>query len=94
MRTVKAKLSDNVFNWLFASGSTPGILYGLPKAHEDGCPIRLILSVIGTFTYNLGKFFVLILALVTNSIFNIKDLIKFTKELLNIKFSHNIFFHG
>ncbi len=47
---------DNVYNFLFASGSTPGILYGLPKVHKAGAPIRPILSAINTFNYNLTKF--------------------------------------
>ncbi len=54
LRTVKNKLTEDVYNFLFASGSTPGILYGLPKVHKAGCPIRPILSAIGTFNYNLG----------------------------------------
>ena len=92
LRTVKTKLGDNVYNWLFASGSTPGILYGLPKVHKEGCPIRPILSAIGTFNYNLAKFFVPILAPLTSNKFTIKNSIDFTKEILNTKFSHSNFY--
>ncbi len=53
----KNKLSDATYNFLFAFGSTPGILYGSPKIHKPGCPIRPILSAINTFNYNLAKFF-------------------------------------
>ncbi len=56
LRKIKNKLTDTTYNFLFASGSTPGILYGLPKVHKDGCPIRPILSAINTFNYNLAKF--------------------------------------
>ncbi len=51
----KKKLPDNYYEWLFASGSSPGVLYGLPKVHKLGCPIRPILSAINTFNYNLAK---------------------------------------
>ncbi|RUM27936.1 MAG: hypothetical protein DSY42_09165, partial [Aquifex sp.] len=68
LRSVKNKLPENFDEWLFASGSAPGILYGLPKVHKTGCPIRPILSAINTFNYNLAKFFVPILfTLTTNS---------------------------
>ncbi len=58
LRKIKNKLTDTTYNFLFASGSTPGILNGLPKVHKDGCPIRPILSAINTFNYNLAKCFV------------------------------------
>ncbi len=56
------KITDNLtvssYNFLFGSESTPRVLYGLPKEHKDGCPIRPILSAINTFNFNLAKFFV------------------------------------
>ena len=33
---------------LHLSSSRPGILYGLPKIHKEGTPMRPILSAIGT----------------------------------------------
>ncbi len=57
LRKLKRKLDDNVYNFLFASGSIPGILYGLPKVHKVNVPIRSVLSAINTFNYNLAKFF-------------------------------------
>ena len=38
------------------NGSHIGVLYGLPKAHKRDVPTRPICSVIGTSTYELGKF--------------------------------------
>ena len=58
LRSIKDKLPDTSFNFLFASGSLPGVLYGLPKIHKLNCPIRPILSAIGTFNYNCAKFLV------------------------------------
>ncbi len=52
LRKIKNKLSDATYNFLFDSGSTPGVLYGSPKIHKAGCPIRPILSAINTFNYN------------------------------------------
>ncbi len=67
LRKIKNKLSDATYNFLFASGSTPGILYGSPKIHKAGCPIRPILSAINTFNYNLAKFFVPLLSSLTTN---------------------------
>ncbi len=50
-----------------------GILYGLPKIHKEGYPMRPILSAINTFNYNLAKFFVPILADLTTNQFTIKN---------------------
>ena len=56
LRKVKDSMGANVYNKLFASGSRPGKLYGLPKIHKDNIPVRPIISSIGTFNYNLAKF--------------------------------------
>lgn len=48
VRSVKTKLSKNIYNWLFVSVSTPGILYGPPQINKISCPIRLILLALGT----------------------------------------------
>ena len=45
-------ITEEVYRELFPSGSTPGILYGLPKVHKPDWPARPILSAIGTCNYN------------------------------------------
>ncbi|XP_058448913.1 uncharacterized protein LOC131428871 [Malaya genurostris] len=39
----------------------PPRIYGLPKTHKDGIPLRIINSEIGTATYNAAKFVISIL---------------------------------
>ena len=51
-------IPEEIYKELFPSGSTPGVLYGLPKVHKTNCPARPILSTIGTYNYKLAKFFV------------------------------------
>nr|XP_027210660.1 uncharacterized protein LOC113804030 [Penaeus vannamei] len=68
------------------SGSTPGIMYGLPKVHKDGIPVRPILYVIGTNSYQLAKFLVPILTPLTTNIFAVKDSFTFAKEITTISF--------
>ena len=48
---------------MYATGTLPGILYGLPKIHKNGTPLRPIPSAIGTAGYKLAKFFVPLLPL-------------------------------
>ena len=45
----------------------PGVLYGSPKVHKEGTPMRLIVSAIGSPTYNLAKKLVRILTLLAGN---------------------------
>ena len=53
-----AAITDEVYNGLHDSGSTPGILYGLPKIHELLVPLQPIFAACGTPTYKLAKYLV------------------------------------
>ena len=37
-------------------------MYGLPKIHKNNCPLRPIISAVGTYNYKLAKFLVEILS--------------------------------
>ena len=77
-------ISKSCYSNLFASGSRPGILYGLPKVHKNDCPIRPIMSAIGTFNYKLSKFLVPILAPITTNEYTVKDSFSFAKEICDM----------
>ncbi len=79
-------ISTEIYNYLYASGSIPGTLYGLPKVHKEGCPIRPILSAIGTFNYNLAKYFVPLLRPLTTNNYTVKNSATFVNEIKNLKF--------
>ena len=54
--------NENEYHKLYSAGSAPARIYGTPKLHEfsssDSFPtLRLIVSSIGTFNYNLARFF-------------------------------------
>ena len=74
-------ITDEVYRDLFTSGSTPGILYGLPKVHKDNCPARPILSAIGTYNYKLAKFIVPVLQPFTAGQYTVKDSFSFVSEI-------------
>ena len=74
-------ITDEVYRDLYPSGSTPGILYGLPKIHKENCPARPILSAIGTYNYKLAKFIVPILQPLTFGQYTVKDSFSFVSEI-------------
>ena len=78
------EISEDEYNSMRASGTQPGILYGLPKIHKICTPLRPILSAIGTAGYNIAKFFVPILAPFTSNEYTIKDSFSFVEEILAI----------
>ena len=41
-----------------ASGTTPGIMYGLPKIHKENSPLRPVLAAYNTATYKLAQWLV------------------------------------
>lgn len=58
LRIIKNQLPHSSFEYLFALGSLLGVLYGLPKIHNQNCLIRLILWATGTCNYNSAKFLI------------------------------------
>ena len=66
-------------------GTRPGIMYGNCKVHKqqvDGCPpFRPILSALQTPTYNLAKFLVPLLNLLTKNEYTVKDSFQFAEGI-------------
>ncbi|XP_075157687.1 uncharacterized protein LOC142230954 [Haematobia irritans] len=59
-------------------------IYGLPKIHKDGTPLRPICSSINSPSYNLCKYIVGILRNITlDSKYNVKDSVDFKSRLEN-----------
>ena len=84
LRSIKDILGEFVYNELRVSGSKPGILYGLPKIHKLGNPLRPIVSSIGTFSYKLAKFLVPLIEPLTKNEYTIENSKKFVNELCNL----------
>ena len=78
-------INDDVFNQLYASGSQPGIMYGLPKVHKSDYPLRPILSAIGTHVYNLSKFLVPLLDHLAYGCKTVKDTFQFVSEITDFE---------
>ena len=92
LRTLKSdgKISEATYHRLFTSGSKPGIMYGLPKVHKEGVPLRPILSARGTHTYNLAKHLVSVINPITTNEYTVQDSFSFVKELSDIDSSNTV----
>ena len=77
-------IDDDLSSTLTVSGSSPGILYGLPKVHKTGVPMRPILAAYNTPSYNLSKFMVSKLNHLTTNEYTIKNSYEFAKFITNI----------
>ena len=90
LRKIKDNIGTNIYNKLFASGSRPGYLYGLPKVHKVSNLLRPIISSICTFNYNLAKFLANLISPVTSNEYSINNSASFVEELRSLNFDRPI----
>ena len=98
LRKLKQK---NVFNEieydkLYPFGSAPARIYGTPKMHKfsssDSFPkLRLIVSSIGTFNYNLACFLCDLLSPLVPNNYSCKDNFSFVSQIKNANLSGKFF---
>src|SRR5215469_1292483 len=82
----KSTLSEDICKQLSPSGSRPPRLYGLPKIHKEGVPLRPIVSNIGAPTYQLSKHLAGLLSPLTGkSTHHVKNSAQFTQTLDTIR---------
>jgi hypothetical protein len=51
----KSSVAEKVYQQVRPQGSRPPRLYGLPKIHKPGVPLRPIVNAIGSPTYRLAQ---------------------------------------
>ena len=79
-------ITKDTYKFLFPSGSSPGIMYGLPKTHKPGkLKFRPILSALGTVNYNVAKFLVPLLEPLTKNDYTVKNSFEFVDEISRLK---------
>ena len=84
-------IDDPSYQQLYPSGSRHGVLlYGLPKIHKEGVPMRPILSSIGTYGYNIAKFLVPFLQPLTINEYTVKDSFSFVDEITSLTTNSHI----
>ena len=81
-------IDDATFYKILPSGSSPGVLYGLPKVHKTGCPFRPIVSSVNTYNYNLASYLgSAILQPISTNQYTVKDSFSFVHWAK--KYKHN-----
>ena len=85
-----SSISDGTYNELYASGTTLGILYGLPKIHKVNVPLRPIFRACGTATNALAKFLVPLLSPVAENEFTVKNSYEFVENVQNFQFTESM----
>jgi hypothetical protein len=81
-------LSDDLYHQLFVTGSSPGILYGLPKVHKPDFSskfqFRPIFAAYNTPSVKLAKFLVPLLAPFTRNEFTVDNSHQFVQDITKI----------
>ena len=70
---------------LKTSGFRLGIMYGLPKVHKAGLPVRPILSTVNSYNYLLSKYLIEILKPITRGVYTVKDSFAFSGEISKLR---------
>ena len=83
-------IDDATFYKILPSGSSPGVLYGLPKVHKTGCPFRPIVSSVNTYNYNLASYLVSILQPKSTNQYTVKDSFSFADWAKKYKHKNGI----
>ena len=78
------RIEKEVYDKILPCGSRAGVLYGLPKIHKVGTPIRPIISAVKTYNYELAKYLDQILKPVVNSEYMLKDTFDFVNKVSNL----------
>ena len=82
------KIIDNgTFHKILPSGSSPGVLCGLPKVHKASCPFHPIVSPVNTYNYNLASYLVSVLISQFRPTNTVKDSFSFADWAK--KYKHN-----
>ena len=91
----KKTISPEIYHDLFASGSSPGVLYGLPKTHKpkfaDKHTFRPIFAAYNTPAYKISKFLVPYLSELTTNEYTISSTDAFCTTLKNNRFPSDHF---
>ena len=94
LRKLKQKnfFNEIEYDKLYPSGSAPARIYGTPKMHkfsssDSFLKLRLIVSSIGTFNYNLARFLCDLLSPLVPTDYSCKDTFSFVSQIKNSNLS-------
>ena len=82
-------ISSQQYDNLYASGSAPGTLYGLPKVHKPDLPIRPILAAYKTASYKVAKYLLPLLEPITTNAYTLKNSYAFYSDITSFNSSNS-----
>ena len=82
----KNLLTKEQFDLIRPSGSSPALLYGLPKVHKAQTPLRPIMSSLSTFNRNLSKFLIQFLMPLTTNCYTVASTFEFCNEIRSFNY--------
>ena len=77
----RGAISADTYQNLSSSETGPGILYGLPKVHKKGVPLRPILVAYNVASYKLAKFLIPLLENLTSNQHTLKNSYDFYNKI-------------
>ncbi|XP_054861960.1 uncharacterized protein LOC129347772 [Amphiprion ocellaris] len=81
----KSQIIDRALYYKLYPGDAIPCIYGLPKIHKEGAPLRPIVSSINSVTYNIAKYLATILSpLVGDTPHHIRNSMDFTNKVRKI----------
>jgi len=77
----RSGITKRIYETITPCGSRAGVLYGLPKIHKEGAPIRPIISAVKTYNYGLAKYLVKILSPFLDNTYILTDSFDFINKI-------------
>ena len=85
------KISDSEYRELYATGTNPGIMYGLPKIHKPNMPLRPVLSAFKTHNFKLAKYIIPQLDIYARNEYTLNNSYEFFEQLRSFPLQGNNF---
>jgi len=85
----KGLFTEEEYHVLKPQGTAPGKVFGLPKVHKENTPIRPVISMINTPSYNLGKWLQKFIKPISLGKFGVKDSFEVVEKLKDLVLHDN-----
>ena len=89
--TTLGTIDNDDLRRLMPHGSSPAVMYGLPKVHKAGVPLRPILAAYNTPSFHLAKFVVPILSEFTVNEYTLKNSYEFFDSMSSLHLPNSFF---
>lgn len=85
------RIEVEVYRRIYPKGSRAGVLYGLPKVHKSGNPVRPIISAIKTYNYELAKYLDEILKPLIDTTYILVDTYDFVNKVKDLSSATDLY---